>query len=193
MAKQRCQISCPMLVSPGHQQPYHWLYEIGRFSYSVHNLHNDVIKWKHFPPYWPFVRGIHQSQVNSPHKGQWRRALTFSLICAWINGWVNNCEAGDLRWNHVHFGVTVMSVKEWCKCKYHCIFLKTVCYGECQQDVIGNWSSYNGTLLYITSPNMGTDPAFNDKTILTSSGSFKQINAFFCFNSLNPSDAYMRR
>ena len=44
-----------------------------------------------------FVRGIHLSLVNSPHKGQWRRALMFSLICAWINGWVNNREAGDLR------------------------------------------------------------------------------------------------
>ena len=50
--------------------------------------HDDVIKWKHFPRYWPFVRGIHRSPVNSPHKGQWHGALIFSLICAWINGWV---------------------------------------------------------------------------------------------------------
>ena len=54
------------------------------------NCHDDVIKWKHFPRYWPFVWGIHQSPVNSPHKGQWRGALMFSLICAWINVWVNN-------------------------------------------------------------------------------------------------------
>ena len=45
----------------------------------------------------PLVRGNHRSPVNSPHKGQWRGALMFSLICAWINGWVNNREAGDLR------------------------------------------------------------------------------------------------
>ena len=44
--------------------------------------HVDVIKWKHFPRYWPFVRGIHGSPVKSPHKGQWRGALMFSLICA---------------------------------------------------------------------------------------------------------------
>ena len=44
--------------------------------------HDDVIKWKHFPRYWPFVRGIHRSPVNSPHKGQWRGALIFSLISA---------------------------------------------------------------------------------------------------------------
>ena len=40
------------------------------------------MEWKRFPRYWPFVRGIHQSPVNSPHKGQWHRALIFSLICA---------------------------------------------------------------------------------------------------------------
>ena len=50
--------------------------------------HDDVIKWKHFPRYWPFVRGIHRSPVNSPHKGQWRGALVFYLIHAWTNGWV---------------------------------------------------------------------------------------------------------
>ena len=37
---------------------------------------------EHFPRYWPFVRGIHRWPVNSPHKGQWRGALMFSLICA---------------------------------------------------------------------------------------------------------------
>ena len=42
-------------------------------------LHDDIIKWKHFPRYWPFVRGIHWSPVNSPHKGQWRGALMFCL------------------------------------------------------------------------------------------------------------------
>ena len=42
--------------------------------------HDDVIKWKHFPCHWPFVRGIHLSPVNSPHKSQWRGALMFSLI-----------------------------------------------------------------------------------------------------------------
>ena len=70
--------------------------------------HDDVIKWKHFPRYWPFVRGIHRSPVNSPHKGQWRGALMFSLICVWINGWVNNREVGDLRLYRAHYGVIVM-------------------------------------------------------------------------------------
>ena len=72
------------------------------------STHDDVIKWKHFPRYWPFVRGIHRSPVNSPHKGQWRGALMFSLICAWINGWVNNRKAGDLRHYRAHHDVIVM-------------------------------------------------------------------------------------
>ena len=66
--------------------------------------------WRHqmetFSHYWPFVRGIHRSPVNSPHNGQWRWALMFCLIYVWINSWVNNREAGDLRryrcplWHH---------------------------------------------------------------------------------------------
>ena len=71
-------------------------------------LHDDVIKWKHSPCYWLFVRGVHRSPVNSPHKGQWRGALMFSFICAWINGWVNNCEAGDLRRHRAHYDLIVM-------------------------------------------------------------------------------------
>ena len=71
-------------------------------------LHDDVMKWKHFPRYWPFVRGIHRSPVNSPHKGQWRRALMFSLICVWPNGWVNNRDADDLRCHRVDYDVIVM-------------------------------------------------------------------------------------
>ena len=72
-------------------------------------FHDDVIKWKHFPRNWPFVRGIHRSPVNSSHKGQWRGALMFPLICVWINGWVNNREAGDLRCQRAHYDVIVMS------------------------------------------------------------------------------------
>ena len=75
--------------------------------------HDDVIKWKHFPRCWPYVRGIHRPPVNSPHKGQWRGALMFSLICVWMNGWVNNDEAGDLRRHRAHYDVTVVRYKIW--------------------------------------------------------------------------------
>ena len=71
-------------------------------------MHDDDIKWKHFPRYWSFVRKIHRLSVNSPHKGQWRGALMFSLICAWMNGWINNREAGDLRRHRVHHDVVIM-------------------------------------------------------------------------------------
>ena len=81
-------------------------------SLAARKQHDDVIKWKHFPRYWPFVRGIHRSPVNSPHKGQWRGALMFSLMCVWINGWVNNREAGDLRHYRAHHDVTVMIWEE---------------------------------------------------------------------------------
>ena len=70
--------------------------------------HEDVIKWKYFPRNWPFVRGIHRSPVNSPHKGQWSGALMISLIYGWRNGWVNNREAGDSRRHRTHYNVTVM-------------------------------------------------------------------------------------
>ena len=74
--------------------------------------YDDVMKWKHFPRYWPFVRGIHRFPVNSPHKGQWRGALMFSLICLWINDWVNDREAGDLRRNRAHHDVIVMAMDD---------------------------------------------------------------------------------
>ena len=85
---------------------------------ALPHTHDDVIKWKHFPRYWPFVRGIHRS----PHKGQGRGALMFSLICVWINGWVNNREAGDLRRYRAHHDVTVMQPQ----CMFHrCSYVNT--------------------------------------------------------------------
>ena len=95
-----------------------WLTKFDRFPNTTeHNkarsvrtlfeIHDHVTKWKHFPRYRPFVRGMHRSAVNSPHKGQCRGALIFSLICVWVNGWVNNGEAGDLRRYHSPYNVTV--------------------------------------------------------------------------------------
>ena len=71
--------------------------------------HDDVMKWKHFSRYWPFVWGIHRSPVNSSHKGQWRGAWMFSLICAWTDRWIDNRDAGDFRRYRVHYDVTVMT------------------------------------------------------------------------------------
>ena len=78
---------------------------------STHPVYGGVIKWKHFPRHWPFVRGIQRSPLNSPHKGQWRGALMLSLICACIKGCVNNSEAGDLRRHRAHYDVSVVMCK----------------------------------------------------------------------------------
>ena len=90
-----------------HQWPVNSLHT-GSVTRKIFPFHDDVIKWKLFQRYWPFVRGIHRSPVNYPHKGQWRGALMFSLIDAWINDWVNNGEAGDLRRYPAHYVVTGM-------------------------------------------------------------------------------------
>ena len=46
---------------------------------QVYVKHDYIMKWNHFSHYWPFVRGIRLSPMNSRHKGQWRGALMFSL------------------------------------------------------------------------------------------------------------------
>ena len=79
-------------------------------THKLDHFHNGVIKWKHLPLYWFFVRGIHRSPVNSPYTSQWRGALMFSLIYAWINGWVNDRETGDLRRHRVHYDVNAVFV-----------------------------------------------------------------------------------
>ena len=50
------------------------------------------------------ITGVFWS-VNSPHKGQWREALMFFLIC----GWANIHEDGDMRRHRTHYDVIVMS------------------------------------------------------------------------------------
>ena len=70
--------------------------------------------WRHqmetFSALLALCAGNSPVPVNSPHKGQWRGALIVSLIDAWINDWVNNREAGDLRRQRGHYDVIVMPV-----------------------------------------------------------------------------------
>ena len=87
-----------------------WLYNTvqnGRRNLAIHMYrgaaHDDVIKWKHFPRYWPFVRGIHRSTVNSL-----TQSFDVSLICAWTNSWANNTDAGDLRRYCAQYDVIVI-------------------------------------------------------------------------------------
>ena len=84
--------------------------------FDFYERHEDVIKWKHCLRYWPFVQGIPRWPVNSPQKGQRRGTLIFSLICAWISGWINNREACDLRHHRAHYDVIVIEIRV---CKQH--------------------------------------------------------------------------
>ena len=75
-----------------------------------------------WPKLWPWWR--HQMETfsallaicagNSPVPSEFPTqrpvtlSLMFSLICARINGWVNNGEAGDLRWHRAHYDIIVM-------------------------------------------------------------------------------------
>ena len=68
------------------------------------NNHDDVIKWKPwFPRYWPFVGEFPGHRWIPP-----QRPVIFFLICAWINGWVYNREAGDLRRHRAHYDVIIV-------------------------------------------------------------------------------------
>ena len=86
------------------------------FSY-LQQFHDDIIKWKHFPRYWTFVQGIHPSQVNSPHKGQWPGALIFSLICA-LNKWLSKQLWG--------WWFEMPSRSLWCHCNVVTISLRKI-------------------------------------------------------------------
>ena len=93
-------------------------------SHQIVFCHDEVTKLKHFPRYRPFVRGIHWSPVNSTHKGQWRGALMFSLICA-LNkrlskqswGWWFETLLCSL-WRHCNVSQLTVS-KDDCSIWYH--------------------------------------------------------------------------
>ena len=130
---------------------------------EVKFVHDDIIKWKHFPCYWLFVGGIHWSLVNSPHKGQWHGALMFSLICIWKKGWVHNRDAGDLRCHHAHYHVigmndiTFSTAMTMAKLKSNITLTKYTPYltltgklwGDFCEDFGENWPCYNSTGLYL--------------------------------------------
>ena len=86
--------------------------------------HDYVIKWKHFPRYWPFMRGIHRSPRNSPYKGQWRGSFMFSLICtlnkrlskqSW--GWWFETPSRSLwrhcKWLWIKFPISLLRCLQW--------------------------------------------------------------------------------
>ena len=103
---------------------------------------DDIIKWKHFPRNWPFVRGNSPVPVNSSHKDQWCGALMFSLICVWINSLVKNHEAGDLRCHRGHYDVNVMCSQQ----TPHSAPMWAT-YGVCF--VMDNWDVYSASVTIV--------------------------------------------
>ena len=92
------------------------LYDICRTSQEICPQH-ICSWWRHqmetFFALLAICAGNSPVPVNSTHKGQWRGALMFSLICVWINGWVNNRKVGDLTRYRAHYDVTVMCALLW--------------------------------------------------------------------------------
>ena len=95
-------------TAPSHLLEFPFIHSPIRLFQS----HDDLNKWKHFRWYWPFVRGIHRSPMDSPHKGQWSGALMISLFCAWKNGWANTRDAGDLR-HHIFLSIKLSYKVTW--------------------------------------------------------------------------------
>ena len=66
--------------------------------------HGDVIKWQHFPRYWPFVWGIQQSPVNSLHKDLWRGDVTEMIrFSCFACGKPSNCHPVSTPWGLVTY------------------------------------------------------------------------------------------
>ena len=88
--------SCPQNKMKPHQNVPH--------STAIYS----IAWWRHQMETFSALLAICAVYSPVPVEFQWRRALMFSLICARINGWGNNPDAGDLRLYHDHYDVTVM-------------------------------------------------------------------------------------
>ena len=107
----------------------HW---IGSYLWQVVAVwHNDVIKWKHFPRYWPFIRGIHRSPVNFAHKGQWRGALMGFFYLR-----LNKRLSKQSRGYRAHYDVTVMISYP---CHRSNFLLWDMCVLVCQMQLSKAW------------------------------------------------------
>ena len=132
-----------------------------------YDIHDYVIKWKHFPRYWPFVRRILWWLVNSPHNGQWRGALMFSLIyalnkrlCKQSWGWWFETPSPSL-WRHWWKRAETALFIEWSmRCKHSDAeaYLHTMVIGlgssmswpSCQEwisrSICSRWPGHDGTV-----------------------------------------------
>ena len=83
-------------------------------------VHDDVIKWKHFPRHWPSFGEFTGDRVTGHLGGEFTgefpaerpvtRSFDVFIDLRLNNDWVNNREAGDLRRYRTHFDVIVMCI-----------------------------------------------------------------------------------
>ena len=91
----------PIMISPcSHVSVIKWK----SLLFMIDKCNDGAAKWKLFPCYWPFVRGIHRTPVDSPYRGQWRGTSMFFLT----NGWAINQDPSDFKRHRTHYDVTVM-------------------------------------------------------------------------------------
>ena len=113
--------------APGHQSSQFWVcthafpdvyglrvavwYE-EFFALSLYHMTQYMSGWRHQMETFPAL--LAHCAGNSPATGEFpsqrpvTRNSTFSLICAWTNGWVNHRQAGGLRRHRAYYDVTVM-------------------------------------------------------------------------------------
>ena len=94
----------------------------GRWRNGTTAYHDDVIKWKHFPRNWPFVREIHRSPVNFPHKGQWRQWRLNKRLSKQPWGWWFETPAWSL-WRHRNDNGYCYCCYGYCFCYRYCHYL----------------------------------------------------------------------
>ena len=116
-------------------------------------LHDDVIKWKHFPHYWPFVWGIH-CVGNSPFPGEFpsQRPVTRSFdvffdlrLNKWLSkepwGWWFETPSCSL-WRHVMTWTNLM--KDYC---HQFLWHSFKCHFTGNDQGINHWNYLKNTHL----------------------------------------------
>ena len=73
---------------------------ISLISHEMWACYRDVMTWKCFMHYWPFVKGIHL--VDSLHKGPVMHNIDVSLMLARTNCYANSGMGSDLRCHNAH-------------------------------------------------------------------------------------------
>ena len=72
--------------------PWNPATNIGILCFTTRWLYDDVIKWEHFPRYWPFVWGINRSTGKAPQKASdvefwcflWSAIAVIMTLLYWI-------------------------------------------------------------------------------------------------------------